>query len=238
MQKVIFLIVGIILSSCGQEEQVPDPAQSHIEGYTKDLASCSKPPIDETRKRDFSVQPDDIVLGDANGKVVVVEYFSPTCPHCAGYHKRIFPDIKAKYIDTKKIAYVLRECIVYKQDLEAAILARCKGGAENYLKFIEVILSQQNSWSVSQNYHQMLTNIAGLGGISPENFVKCLEDPEKTGILLENTKLVSNFPGFRGMPGFFINGEQFTGRYTVAELSAAIDKHLNADKNPSVNTSE
>jgi len=67
----------------------------------------------------FSIKEDDIVLGNTNSKVVVVEYFAPTCTHCVTARHKIFPVIKERYIDTGKIAYVMREFVGNKQDLEA-----------------------------------------------------------------------------------------------------------------------
>ena len=62
-------------------------------------------------ERSFSIEEDDIVIGDPNSKVVVMEYFAMTCPHCYGFLKRTYPEIKSKYIDTKKVAYVFREFV-------------------------------------------------------------------------------------------------------------------------------
>ena len=91
----------------------------------------STPPSQEQKnpeikpvKVTFKVDDNDMVLGNKKSNVIVVEYFSPTCPHCAYYHQTIFPELKKKYIDTNKIAYVVREFIATKQDLDAAILAR------------------------------------------------------------------------------------------------------------------
>jgi len=224
--RIIFLIVLLFLSSCGQEKEPASPAQSQIDEYSKGLNKEGCDLLDKGYVRDFTVAPDDMVLGDVKSKVVLVEYFSPTCPHCVHYHKSIFPEIKEKYIDTNKIAYVIREFIGNKQDFDAASLARCKGDIDNYLKFNDVILTKQDGWAFSKNYREILTNIAGLGGVSPEEFAKCLNDQDKTKILMDNTQLVASMPKFIGTPSFFINGEQFAGRYTMEDLSKVIDEEL------------
>ena len=81
--------------------------------------------------RGFFAQADDIIYGNAESKIVFLEYFSPTCPHCVDFRNKIFPKIKEKYIDTGKILYILREFIGNKQDLDAAILARCDGNIKS-----------------------------------------------------------------------------------------------------------
>jgi protein-disulfide isomerase len=230
IQKILFLAIAFTLTACDQEQVVDDPAKNQIKEYTKKLKICEEEDGNKDYVRSLSVvSTDDIVIGDPKSKIVLVEYFAPTCPHCVHYHQKIFPEIKAKYIDTNKIAYVIREFIGNKQDLDATILARCSGHTDTYLKFLEVILNQQNNWAFSKNYREILTNIGSLGGVSPENFSTCLNDQNKIKILMENTKLVTNLPTFIGTPSFFINGEQFNEKYTFEELSKAIDKELTID---------
>jgi len=229
-QKILFLAIAFTLTACDQEQVVDDPAKNQIKEYTKKLKICEEEDGNKDYVRSLSVvSTDDIVIGDPKSKIVLVEYFAPTCPHCVHYHQKIFPEIKAKYIDNNKIAYVIREFIGNKQDLDATILARCSGHTDTYLKFLEVILNQQNNWAFSKNYREILTNIGSLGGVSPENFSTCLNDQNKIKILMENTKLVTNLPTFIGTPSFFINGKQFNEKYTFEELSKAIDKELTID---------
>ena len=241
-RKFSLLVLSLfLLIACNEAKEAETPAKDQIENYSKKLEDCkddaTKKPEEEKVKqqaekvevekpkhvRGYDVEPDDMVLGNRNSKIVVVEYFSPTCPHCVTYHKRILPELKAKYIDTGKVAYVIREFIGNKQDLDATVLARCDGGLESYLNFIKVILEQQDNWAFGKNYREVLTNIGTLGGIGPEKYAKCLNDEAKIEILIDNTKLIAREPKFVGTPSFFINGKQFTKPYTFEELSQAIE---------------
>ena len=175
----------------------------------------------------FEPTADDMIIGDnTKAPVVFVEYFSPTCPHCAYYKKEVLPKIKEKYIDTNKIIYVVREFIGNKQDFDAAILARCANNKESFFKFVNVLLEQQDSWSVNRNYREILTSIGQLGGVSPERYKECLNDEKLADILIGNTKLAATSPKFIGTPAFFINGVQFTEPYTADAISRAIEQAL------------
>jgi protein-disulfide isomerase len=234
LQKLLFLTIAFTLSfynqanAINQEETKKDSEESKIESGTSELKDSSKE-LDQIYVRGLSVAPDDMVIGDAKSKIVVVEYFSPTCPHCVHYHQKIFPEIQKKYIDTKKIAYVTREFIGNKQDLDATILARCDGNLDIYIKFINVILNQQDNWAFSKNYREILTNIGSLGGVTPEKFSKCLNDQNILKTIMDNTKLATSLPHFLGTPSFFINGKRFSERYTFEEISKALDKEINID---------
>ena len=245
MHYILSLLFLLLLSSCNEKVDFSTPAQAHIENYTALKNQCDKEkeakdkqsqqgpspaPIvqkaPQALSSGFAINQDDMFVGDANAKVILVEYFSPTCPHCVYYHKAIYPEIKKKYIDTNKIAYVTREFIGNKQDLDASILARCLKDKDSFYKYTDVILQQQESWSLSSKYREILTNIGQLGGLSPEKYSECLNDNTLVERLISNTKIAAKAPKFIGTPAFFINGEQYNGAYSLDAISKAIDKKL------------
>ncbi|MDP5110684.1 MAG: DsbA family protein, partial [Rickettsiaceae bacterium] len=219
---LLFIFATFLLSACSEKNEKDTPAKGQIKEYTKKLEDCKESVAEEkfsqeteeakveVKKqvfgRGYTAEPDDIVLGNSNAKLVLVEYFSPTCPHCVNYHKRIFPEIKKKFIDTGQIQYIMREFIGNKQDLDATVLARCLGDQETYFKFMDIILEQQDNWAYNKNYREILTNIGIMGGVSAEQYAICLNDESKIKSLIENTKLVAQEPRFIGTPTFFING--------------------------------
>lgn len=240
---LFFLSLAFALCSCSEEKkQEESEVSTQIAEYTKKLEDCkesvaehkasekkNQKKIEEKKteiKEGYTPKEDDIILGNIDAKVTIIEYYSPTCPHCVGYHKHIFPEIKQRYIDTQKILYIVREFIGNKQDLDATILLRCLNDQNSYEKFKSVILSKQNSWAFSKNYREILTNIGALGGVTPEKYSACLNDQEKIQSLMENTRLVVKEPRFVGTPTFIINGELFTKPYSFDELSKAIDAIL------------
>lgn len=153
------------------------------------------------------IREDDIVFGNRESPVVVIEYFSPTCRHCALMHKKIFPVLREKYISADRIAYVMREFIGNKQDLDAAILARCSDNGSQYLKFMERILESQEAWAYGADYRKKLEQIAINVGVSADQYRKCLADDALINIFFENTKLAASKSGFIGTPTFVINGD-------------------------------
>jgi hypothetical protein len=47
-----------------------------------------------------------IAYGDPQAKIKITQYFSFQCPHCVGLFKQDFKEIKAKYLDTKKVYWI------------------------------------------------------------------------------------------------------------------------------------
>jgi protein-disulfide isomerase len=174
-----------------------------------------------------AISNDDVVIGDREAAVTIIEYFSPTCTHCNVFHQEVFPELKAKYIDTGKIAYVMREFVGNKQDLDASILARCSVDNEGYLKLMEVILSTQEEWAFNKNYRQKIVYIGAQGGITEEQYKKCLADDSWTEVFIKNAKLAANTPNFIGTPSFFINGELISVTLSKEQFFNKIEQKLN-----------
>ncbi|KJV81630.1 thioredoxin family protein [Rickettsia hoogstraalii str. RCCE3] len=216
------------------ESIVPANDNNQTDEVSTPASQEQKNPEIKPVKVTFKVDDNDMVLGNKKSNVIVVEYFSPTCPHCAYYHQTIFPELKKKYIDTNKIAYVVREFIATKQDLDAAILARCKGDINSFVQFHNIILQQQDKWAYSNKYRELLTDIGQLGGVPPEEYKQCLNSDKITETLIANTNFVAKTPKFIGTPSFFVNGVQ-TGNYSIDNISTAVDKALEEQKEKAKN---
>ncbi|PCJ25368.1 MAG: protein-disulfide reductase [Rickettsiales bacterium] len=245
--KKIFLTIAILgLSGCSEDAAISTNAdQTMKDSATTSQAEGASPneqgqeqggdPKTETfehvsPRSKYEVTDNDTMFGNKDAQVTIIEYFSPTCPHCVIYHKKVFPEVKKNYIDTGKVLYVMREFIATKQDLDATILAKCLGDKESYAKFMDVILEQQINWAYSKNYREILTNIGSLGGVSPEKYAACLNDESKIELLIQNTSLIYQDPEFGGTPIFFINRKAVIGLYPVKKFLKEIDEALEAKK--------
>ena len=87
----------------------------------------------------------DRVLGQADAPVVMVEYASATCPHCAEFHAKVLPLIKTEYIDTGKVRFIFREFPLDQAALGAFMLARCVP-EDKYFATIDLMFRRQAIW--------------------------------------------------------------------------------------------
>jgi len=70
----------------------------------------------------------DKVLGDPNAKVTMIEYLSPTCPHCARVANDVIPAFKDKYVKTGKVKLVFRPFA--RNTLDAGIFLLAEAAAK------------------------------------------------------------------------------------------------------------
>ena len=164
------------------------------------------------------------VLGKDDAPVTMVEYASMTCSHCAHFHKETLPAIKEKYIDTGKVRLIMREFPFDPRAEAGFMLARCSD--DNYFPMIDVLFKQQNSWAGVENARDALLQISKLAGFSQQKFEECLTNQKLLDdIRAVRTKGSSEFK-VDSTPTFFINGKQYKGAMSIAEMSAIIDPLL------------
>ena len=165
----------------------------------------------------------DMALGPADSAVTIVEYASMTCPHCATFTEKVFPQIKAAYIDTNKIRFVFRE---FPLDIKAAagsMLARCiaKDDAGKYFAAIDMLFRQQNDW-VLKNTTDTLLRIGKQAGLSHQNVEACLKDQALLDKISADQKYASEILKVTSTPTFFINGEMVKGDTSFEEFDRRI----------------
>jgi len=208
-------------------------ANSGRENYNNSPANSVNGKISQKCANELSnerIFNNDIVIGSRDAKVILIEYFAPTCTHCSEYHLKVFPELKRKYIDTGKIAYVMRECVGNKQDFDASLLARCKGDIDSYQKLTSHLLHTQDTWGYSKDYRANLYKIANDHGISNAQYDLCLNDESKSKTLFDHAKLLASDSDFIGTPSFYINGKLFKAEYSLNGLSDAIEDELTKEE--------
>lgn len=168
----------------------------------------------------------DMALGAPEGAAVtVVEYASVTCGVCAAWNTQVWPEFKAKYVDTNQVRYVFREFPTPPADVATAgfLLARC-AGEDQYFNVIHAIMDSQREWQAGTPPRQSLLRIAQEAGLSQEEFAACVTDGEAIAGMEERVQ-AAIAQGVNGTPTFYVNGERVSDS-SLSGLSAAIDPLL------------
>jgi hypothetical protein len=203
---------SLLLAGAAVAALASTPALAQEEGAPVDLAELLKPPA-----------LGDMALGAGEGaKVTIVEYASATCPHCAAFHKDVWPKLKAEYIDTGKIRFIFREFPLNDPALAAFMIARA-APKESYFPLIGVFFDTLETWA--KDPANGLLNIAKQAGFTQEKFDATLKDEKLAKGIMEIRDGGVKF-GVQGTPTFFLNGKPMRGEVTYDSLKADIDKLL------------
>ena len=167
----------------------------------------------------------DMIIGEADAPVTIIEYASLTCPHCAAFHQQVYPKIKEEYIDTGKAKLIFREFPFDSIATAGFMLARC-AEPKHYFGFIDVMFEQQSDWLNLGSPMEGIQEIARQGGFSDEQFQECLTDTEVLeGIRWIQERGAKEFE-VQSTPTFFINGVKVVGARPFEILETIIEKHL------------
>lgn len=236
--SLLLFFIMLVNTACNKSQIKESGTQSEVENsiinknespkdHTQnDLKNFDNNSSDKDSQNIFDITEYDIVLGGKDAKIEVLEYFSPTCLHCATFHKKLFNKIKQNYIDTGKIKYVRREFISNKKDLALALLSRCPAlEVENsYLKLTEIIFDQQIELINNKNYFESILDIAHLARIPEEVIQNHMNSTELKNYLIKSTQAV--YPHLPGTPFIVINKKPYQGNlYDILnELDSVIKK--------------
>jgi protein-disulfide isomerase len=162
----------------------------------------------------------DVVEGDANAPVTIVEYASMTCSHCAAFATNVYPTLKSKYIDTAKVKLILREFPLDPLATAGFMLARCSGDKREAM--IQLLFAQQKNWAFADKPLDGLLNVVKQTGMSQESFEKCLKDQALYDKVNQVRDRAAEKFNVNATPTFFVNGKRISGEMTVDQLDKEI----------------
>lgn len=167
---------------------------------------------------------DDYILGDANAPVTLVEYASVACPGCAYWHQNVYPEIKTKYVDTGKVKYVFRPFPASNIEIATAghKLALC-ADRDKFFKNVKIQFDRQAQiFEMGQRgqLRQAYVSLAKASGLSEDEFISCMSDPEVTARYDTFTQMGLD-QDVAGTPSFFVNGKK-VAKNDLESLEAVI----------------
>ena len=132
------------------------------------LSACS---------RGSATSVDDMTMGDPKAPVKMVEYASASCTHCATFSNTVLPAFKAKYIDTGKVHYTLKEFLTPPNELAAAgfLTARC-AGKDKYFSVLDAIFRSQQEIFQTGDMRGVLLRVAQSAGLTAEDLDRAGRD--------------------------------------------------------------
>ena len=99
------------------------------------------------------------VIGLKDAPVVMLDFYSLTCPACADFHGDAFPEIIKNYVDAGVLKIQLYDFITDQVAMIGSKVSRCLP-ADLYLKFTTFLMAEQEAWAYSQNPVEELKNVA------------------------------------------------------------------------------
>jgi protein-disulfide isomerase len=165
------------------------------------------------------------VFGKPDAPVTVIEYASLSCGHCINFHVNTWPAFKAKYVDTGKVRFVLREFPLDPAATAGFMLARCAGD-DKWYAMVDMLYRSKETWGHASNPAEALLQVSRQAGFTTESFNACLSDQK----LFENVRAVYERAakefGVNSTPTFFVNGQRHVGALTLEQFDKILEPLL------------
>lgn len=189
--------------------------------------STAAPPAASSIAAATQVRPGDMVMGNPDAKVTIVEYASLTCPHCAAFHAISLPVLKENYIDKGTVKLAYRDFPLDGLALRAAMLPHC-AGPMRYFGLLGTLFARQQQWATAQDPLLALAAIARQAGMSEDDFKTCLADKAVEKTVLDSALEADKSLGVNATPTIFINGTKYAGGLTPEQLKSIVDPLIGA----------
>ena len=232
--------LALALAACGDE--VTDPAAATAEP----VAAVPAPAGTTWRDTVAETEAGGHLVGNPNAAIKLVEYGSLTCPTCAAFAEEGMEPLLAKYVDSGRVSFELRNFAVHGPvDIVLARMARC-GAKEAVVPLSDQVWKnlqtltgplQANQAAVEQALNlpmdQRFTAMAQIGGfydffasrgISQDQARACLTDVPSLEKLANETDRYQREDGVNGTPTFTLNGRKLDGVNGWAQLEPILQR--------------
>ncbi len=209
-----------------------DGQKINSEGSAKDTKSNQ-----EIQK--VSISSSDVVLGNPDAPVTIIEFGDYQCPFCAKFFKEVQGKITDNYIKTGKAKMVYKELAFLGSESEAAALAAgCAREQGKFWQFHDAIFetewneiekvmtgilkSNENNGNLNRKFFE---KTAADLKMDTSSFLQCFDSKKYKNEITDNyneAKKLMN--GKISTPTLFINGRMIQGSYN--DIAQLIDAFL------------
>lgn len=176
---------------------------------------------------------DDVILGNPNAPVEIVEFGDYQCPFCGRFFSEAEPRIREDYIKTGKAKMVFRDfAFLGPESKEAALASQCAAEQNKFWAYhdklfeTEIADGRENSGNLTP---ALFKSLASQLGLDSGKFSGCLDSQKyKAEVQKDYDDGVS--AGVRGTPTTFVNGKLISGAVSYETLKSLIEEALAASR--------
>lgn len=209
------LISGSIVYMVGSRDKVPGG-----EDRSKELAAIGQ---------SVSILKRDVILGEPNAPVSIVEYGDYQCPFCGKFFKETEPLIREDYIKTGKVKMAYRNfAFLGPESFDAAEAAECAKDQKQFWGYHDLIFEREDADGRENNGNlnrNLFLELAGELKLDTKVFAECF-DTEKYALSVKKESDEARTVRVDSTPTNFINGEIVKGALPYSSFKAIIEGFL------------
>lgn len=171
----------------------------------------------------------DVILGDPNAPVTIIEYSDFQCPFCGRFYSQTEPSIKENYVQTGKVKFVYRHFAFLGPESRAAANAvECAKDQGSFWEFHDEVFNAEIRDGQEHNGNldrTLFLSIAQGLGLDVAEYTSCL-DTNKYNDKVENDYAVAQTLGVAATPTVFVNDKKIEGALPYENFRLIIEQEL------------
>ena len=235
--RFVVLAAAAVLGGCAAQSGTSAMTSDQAEAILAELRDVKRLLLEQRAKAPEAeagapakVRLDDVaagVIGRADAPVTLIEFTDYECPFCKRFHERTWPELKAKYVDTGKVRFVVRDLPLafHSQALPAAIAARCAGEQGHFAAVFDALIA------VPELSTAAISGAVARAGVDRAAYQRCTAGPAVRQAIDADTAEAERL-GINGTPGFVIaqrSGGKLEGALVVgAQPTSVFTSRLDA----------
>lgn len=161
------------------------------------------------------------ILGNESAQIIIEEYASMSCGHCASFHINTLDKIKKEYIDTGKAKLVFYDFPLDRGAMIGSMVTQCMNN-EQFFPVLNRLFQKQTEWTQADNLLEAINMVLAPIGLDKSRILSCLEENEvnqdRWKSLLAGRKYAIDIKGVEATPTFFVNGIKVEGKFDIKKL--------------------
>ena len=165
------------------------------------------------------------ILGNESAQIIIEEYASMSCGHCASFHINALDKIKKEYIDSGKAKLVFYDFPLDRGAMIGSMVTQCMNN-EQFFPVLNRLFQKQTEWTQADNLLEAINTILTPLGLDKSRILSCLEENEanqdRWQSLLAGRKYAIDIKGVEATPTFFVNGIKVEGKFDIKKLKELV----------------
>jgi len=173
----------------------------------------------------------DVILGDKNAPVTIIEYSDYQCPFCAKFFKEAEPLLIANYVEAGKARMIFRNFqFLGPESAAAAASAECAKDQSKFWAYHDALYNaeaadgKENSGNLTET---LFVKLAAGVGLDTKAFTDCINSGKYVNQVAKDATDAQAL-GVNSTPTTYINSRQFLGALPYQQFADAIDAALKA----------
>ena len=164
-------------------------------------------------------------LGDQTAQIIIEEYASMSCGHCASFHNNNLDKIKKEFIDTGKAKLIFYDFPLDRGAMIGSMITQCMNDKQ-FFPVLNRLFKKQTEWTQSDNILESINTVLNPLGLDKNRILSCLEENEENQnrwkSLLAGRKYAIDIKGVEATPTFFVNEKKVEGKFDIKKLKELI----------------